>query len=717
MKNILKIYKRDMKSIVTNPIAIIVILALIFLPSLYAWFNIKSSWDPYSNTKGIAVAIVNNDIGSSFNEKEIHIGDEIIESLKTNEQMGWRFVDEKTAMDGVERGDYYASVIIPEDFSKKITSIINSKKIEKAKLNYYINEKLNAVAPKITSKGASSIQQEVTKNFIETVDGAILEAFNKIGEDLEEYRPKIGEFKSGIQELNDRMPEIKEKIDLVQKGVIKGEELTDSLQKNMPLIEETLNKGVELTKSFKDYSANAKENINSIAPTLKKDLQYSKTISDNINSLSGNLYELNASDEIQKVLNSLKNKSVVLRTMISNTKDIVDKINISNSPNLNILSELLGSKIKKLEQYENEIDSALVQIESGNQVAKETLDAINNISRDVSNGLEIAINDFDSKFLPEINSVADKIYDIASNSNVLANEATSKIPDVKNLLNKISVIGEGGKEDVYKLEEKLPEVQVILKKLNDKINELDNAVDINELIRLLKTNPEEGKTFISSPVELEETSLFKIPNYGSAMAPFFTTLSLWVGGLILVSILSVEVPHEFKEKLKYYEIYFGKSLLFITISLLQALCVSLGDIYFLGTYTSNKTVFVLGSMFTGFIFMSIIYTFVSVFGSVGKVLGIIGLVIQLSASGGTFPIQVTPEFFQKVNPYLPFTYAIQLMREATGGVIWDVVRKDILILLIYVAISILIALVLKEPINKSSVKFVERFKESKLGEH
>lgn len=285
------------------------------------------------------------------------------------------------------------------------------------------------------------------------------------------------------------------------------------------------------------------------------------------------------------------------------------------------------------------------------------------------------------------------------------------------MLNKISVIGESGKEDVYKLQEKLPEVQVILKKLNDKINELDNAVDINELIRLLKTNPEEGKTFISSPVELEETSLFKIPNYGSAMAPFFTTLSLWVGGLILVSILSVEVPHEFKEKFKYYEIYFGKSLLFITISLLQALCVSLGDIYFLGTYTSNKTVFVLGSMFTGFIFMSIIYTFVSVFGSVGKVLGIIGLVIQLSASGGTFPIQVTPEFFQKVNPYLPFTYAIQLMREATGGVIWDVVRRDILILLIYVAISILIALVLKEPINKSSVKFVERFKESKLGEH
>lgn len=717
MKNILNIYKRDIKSIVKNPIAIIVILALIFLPSLYAWFNIKASWDPYSNTKGIAVAIVNNDIGSSFKEKEIHIGDEVIASLKNNQQMGWKFVDEKTAMDGVERGDYYASVIIPEDFSEKLTSIINSKKIEKAKLKYYINEKLNAVAPKITSKGASSIQQEVTKNFIETVDEAILQAFNKIGEDLEEYRPRIGEFKLGIQELSDRMPEIEEKIDLVEKGVIKGEELTNTLEKNMPLIEETLNKGVELTNSFKNYSANAKESINAMAPTLKKDLQYSKTISDNIDSLSSKLYELNASDEIQKVLNSLKNKSVVLRTMISNTKDIVDKINISNSPNLNRLSELLGFQIKNLEQYESKIDDALLQIQSGNQVAKETLDAINNISTDVSKGLETAINDFDSKFLPEINSVADKIYDIASNSNVLAEEANNKIPDIKDLLNKISIIGEGGKEDIYKLKQKLPEVKVTLKKLNDKINELDNSVDINELIRLLKTNPEEGKTFMASPVELDETLLFNIPNYGSAMAPFFTTLSLWVGGLILVSILTVDVPYEFKDNFKYYEVYFGKSLLFITISLFQALCVSVGDIYLLGTYASNKSVFILGSMFTGFVFMSIIYTFVSVFGSIGKVLGIVGLVIQLSASGGTFPIQVTPEFFQRINPYLPFTYAIQAMREATGGVIWEVVRKDIFILLLYVAGSILIALVLKEPINKSSVKFVKRFKESKLTEH
>ncbi len=233
----------------------------------------------------------------------------------------------------------------------------------------------------------------------------------------------------------------------------------------------------------------------------------------------------------------------------------------------------------------------------------------------------------------------------------------------------------------------------------------------------MKSNAKIESDFISNPVEIKENRIYPIPNYGSAMAPFFTTLSLWVGALILVSILSVEVKDiKGAKKLKVHEKYFGRYFTFMTIAIFQALIVSLGDIYLLKVYVSNKSIFILFSIFISIIFSMIIYTLVSVFGNVGKALGVILLVLQISASGGTFPIEVTPGFFQRINPLLPFTYAVSGMREAVGGVIEGILLRDIIILLIYFTLSILLALLLKKKLEKANKNFVKKFKESGLVE-
>ncbi len=146
----------------------------------------------------------------------------------------------------------------------------------------------------------------------------------------------------------------------------------------------------------------------------------------------------------------------------------------------------------------------------------------------------------------------------------------------------------------------------------------------------------------------------------------------------------------------------------MTIAIFQALIVSLGDIYLLKVYVSNKSIFILFSIFISIIFSMIIYTLVSVFGNVGKALGVILLVLQISASGGTFPIEVTPGFFQRINPLLPFTYAVSGMREAVGGVIEGILLRDIIILLIYFTISILLALLLKKKLEKANKKLCKK---------
>jgi len=159
--------------------------------------------------------------------------------------------------------------------------------------------------------------------------------------------------------------------------------------------------------------------------------------------------------------------------------------------------------------------------------------------------------------------------------------------------------------------------------------------------------------FFAEPVVLKENKLFPIPNYGSAMSPFFTTLSLWAGALLLVSLLSA-------------------------------------------------------------LFMLMVCTLVSVFGNIGKAMAIVLLVLQLAGAGGTFPVQVTPPFFQAIHPFLPFTYATGLMREATGGIVGKLVRADLLRLSAYAAASLVVGLSLKRIINRASAAMVARARESRL---
>src|SRR5699024_5258981 len=180
MKNSFKIFFRDLKNIGTNWVALVILGGLVFLPSLYAWLNIGASWDPYGQTDQLPIGIVNEDVGEMIRDESVHAGDEIVDSLKDNDSMQWHFLDQDKAMDQLRKGDLFAVVVIPEDFSKSLGTVLQAHP-EKANVEYYVNEKLNAIAPKITEKGASVIVEEVSSTFISTVNGVIFEVFNEIG--------------------------------------------------------------------------------------------------------------------------------------------------------------------------------------------------------------------------------------------------------------------------------------------------------------------------------------------------------------------------------------------------------------------------------------------------------------------------------------------------------------------------------------------------------
>jgi putative membrane protein len=271
MKAIMRIFTTDLKNILTNWVALVIILTLIMLPSLYAWFNIKATWDPYGNTKKLAVAVTNQDRGTNLHGKYINVGNEIIHSLKDNRNLGWTFVDERHALNGVKHGQYYASIIIPDDFSKKITSILNANP-KKPVILFSVNEKVNAIAPKLTSAGATGIIQEISRNFVKTVSESIFSTFNKLGLEIERDLPTIEKLKELIFRIENDIPEINRFVNVAWEDILKAQSTAANVQENIPKAQKIAKSGIELSGNLSTFLNSSEEALLMLEPVIKENL-------------------------------------------------------------------------------------------------------------------------------------------------------------------------------------------------------------------------------------------------------------------------------------------------------------------------------------------------------------------------------------------------------------------------------------------------------------
>ena len=716
MNNIFKIYKDDIKKIFTNYAALIVFIALSILPSLYAWFNIKASWDPYGKeaTSQIKIGVVNKDKGAELKGEFKNIGNQIIDQLKENDVMGWQFVSEKEAVKAVEEGSYYAMITIPEEFSEDILSLITDD-IKKGKIIYTVNEKVNAIAPKITVKGATAVQENVNKTVIETVSDIVLSTAKDLGIEVEGQLPKLDNLYDKLVEIQSKFKDLYETTDLAYDGVNKVADLVTNLQNDIPLITDTLNSTKGLATNLIDFITTSQGEINNIAPTIKTDIGLVKDLADEVSSYVDvviNAIKTNG-ENVKVLLENLSTKVSSLKEYVTSIRVLVEKINgqSQNGALSGVLSQLETAE-NNLNQLYNEIESIRNLLDNGNLSDTSKLENAKTVLNDVSNIAGNLYEKFDTEILGNINTILNTANDSAKGALEILQRAQDKLPQVEEILTTVSALCNKGNEGIKYAKDNLPRAEEIVNEVTSKVAKIKDSSDLKDLLKLIANNVEERSNYLTSPVELEENSLYPMRNYGTAMTPFYSVLALWVGMTLLVSMFSVEAHGEYN----HMEVYFGKLLLFLTIGMTQALIVSLGDLYLLKIYCVNPALFVTGILFTSVVFVAIVYSLVSVFGNVGKVTAIILLVLQVAGSGGTFPIQLTPKFFQIINPFLPFTYAISFAREAIGGVVQSVLVKDIVIMLIYIVASILISIFLKKPINNLLSGFTKKFHESGLGE-
>lgn len=744
MKRIWNIYENDIKNIVTNYAALITITALCILPSLYAWFNIAASWDPYAKeaTSQIKIGVVNNDEGTDIDGKEINMGDQIVEGLKENDLMGWQFVDEDEAESMIEQGKYYATITIPPEFSKDITSIVTSD-IKKGDIIYRVNEKINAIAPKLTSKGASGVQENISKTLVETVSSTLLNTTKSIGIEFENARPKITNVYNLLKEVQGKFEDINSTVDLAYDGVVQLKDLTKKINDDIPLIKTTINNSQELSSNIKDFLSTSKSSLNDLSPTIKEDIHLLSDISGGISDYASAIIEaINSGNEkAPEMIENIEVKLKGLNQLTSSIINVMEKLNKIN-PKLDSVIEQLNSINSSITTIQGYLTTIKEAVNSGETADLTVLNNIKTLADSIKSVSSDLYSRYDSDISDKVNGIIDSAYSTSDSILSVLNEAEKKLPDVSSLLNTAYEGADKGISGIEYIKEKLPKAEEMINILVDKMDKANNDEGLVDLLELLKNDVEERSDFLANPVNLVEEDVFPMGNYGSAMAPFYTTLALWAGCLFLVSLLSVN-PHEpEKENDKFLNIkdnygkipgnkpkkesfgyavgmtenYIGKLLLFVTLAMIQGLIASIGDLYILDIYCLHPGLFIFVSVITGFTFAFIIYTACSVWGNVGKVICIVLLVFQIGGSSGTFPIELTPKFFQSIHPFLPFTYTVSLMRETIGGIVNQVAVKDLSLIAVFIVGSFIIGVFLKAPFNKFIKKFNEKFEESHLGE-
>ena len=201
MKKAFQIFRRDIKRLFHNRAALLIVVGVCILPSLYAWFNIAANMDPYVNTAGIKIAIVNEDSGADNEKLSLNAGNTIASNLKENDKLGWTFVARQEAIKGVKSGEYYAAIIIPEDFSSSLLSVLSGK-IEAPQLDYYINEKKNAIAPKFTDTFSSVAAQtisEIVQGSAKDLTGDVNQLNIKMDSNLAEVKKNIAQYQKVLK--------------------------------------------------------------------------------------------------------------------------------------------------------------------------------------------------------------------------------------------------------------------------------------------------------------------------------------------------------------------------------------------------------------------------------------------------------------------------------------------------------------------------------------
>lgn len=722
MKNILAIFKADVRGLVKNVLALIIIIGLCILPSLYAWFNIYSNWDPYANTGNIKIAAYSEDEGYTGEDGTVqNMGGKILDNLKENTAIGWTMVNSgEEAIEGVKSGDYYAAVVIEKDFSYKMFNMF-AEGFANPGITYYENEKKNAVATKITDTAVSTLQQSIDAQFVDVVIRTVFEQTNNVSGEIETNN-KIKEFTDKLTAVNNNLITYETTIESLisankelATSVGKAQDEIDSLKGQVDTgIDDVtgVQNGISTTRtSLSDFNAKVKESVAQIESSLDKVVSEleNTTVTDDVRKMADDMIQT------MKDVNTLKKEALKLEASIKGIK-LPSDYDKETQDALNAIGSVIGNADDIREVINglgitDAADKVTSRIEA--EFAKKT-DSVEDAVRTCKDYASNMRNMFTNSLMPQIDGI------LANTEQILATVNTL-LESINTTLENTGTIFDGMVSTIGSTNQSLEQMQVIIQGVSEKlksVTELFNGTTEDERVqalrKLMSGDPDTYGEFFSEPVKIDTVEVYPIANYGSAMTPFYTVLALWVGALLLTALVKVKAEPKNLQGVKLHQLYFGRYLLFFVLGQIQALVVVLGDIYLLHCQIIDKGLFWFTASLTSFVFTLLVYSLTLSFGDIGKAVAVVIMVIQIAGSGGTFPIELLPSVYRNIYIFFPFPYAINAMRETIGGMYGNMYVKSLLQLMIFAVAALVLGLVIRKPFIKWNHFVEKRMEDTKM---
>ena len=686
MRNIWTVFKTDIRTLSKCFFACVVVVAIALLPSLYAWLNIYSNWDPYGNTGGISIAVASLDEGYTDEDGTYeNKGDDVVADLREATSINWVIVDtEEEAKGGVESGDYYAAVVIDREFSRNMFRMLTDW-TGKPAITYYENAKKNAVATKITDTAVETLKRSISENYLEVVIDGIMEQSNLLAADLTADDPEAA-----------------------VKGVLyQAQDLLHACGRMMDAFEAAGGSGVSESSAAALEAAVA--NINKNLPDGSK------------------LHETAAEIQLQ------------LNTALARVERALDRLNsaIENAPDQKETQQKLLDAADTMDKTADALETWAAGLEaSGTEAGKTQAEAARQTAaecRKTAKQLRALAESPDSADLLAdcdalVKSIRTMVDKIPVTSKALQKELDTVAGQVADTMEGMAALAGDAKAMKTALAETAdavgdtmallrPATEKLLTSLESTIDDLEGLTTdeyMDTLVNILGGDPAVYGQYFPEMVQTSVNAVYPIANYGSAMTPFYTVLAIWVGGVILSSLIKIHARTEGLIDPKPAELYFGRYLFFFVLSQIQAAVIVTGDLYILKAQCLHPGMLYLTGALTAFTFSLLIYSLALSFGDVGKAIVVVIMVMQIAGSSGTFPIELLPAIYQKIYRFFPFPYAIDAMRECICGMYGNYYWQQIGFLLLFAAAALLIGLLVRRPFMGLNHFMEEKLEETEL---
>ena len=735
MRNIIAIFKRDLSRIRGSVVALIVAVGLVIVPTLYAWFNIAGSWDPYGNTGNLKVAVANSDDGymSDLIPVRVNIGDTVVSALRENDQLDWRFVSESDAVEGVRSGEYYAAVVIPENFSSRMMTVFSSD-AEHAEIVYYENQKANAIAPRVTDKAASTVRQQIDETFAKTISDVGLATTSSLlefmdGDQIAAYAGNLsGTLAGAITTLRDASGSVDEFAGLLQSSTGLLDSTSDLLASAGAANEDA----EALVGDAKTGLSGMHDALDAAVAAINQSLKESAGDYDAAAKAIDEAFGA-ADAHVSLTVTQLRDASADVAKRASDMRDVQDNILAverdvegSNLPEklkaelvqkIDIVANTVGNVANQQELLAKHLSDAAASLETGAADARAKAQAVKDGIAEAKGSIGGVKDSYNATLKQQISDLSDAVADVARRGSDMADDLGATVTDLSHAASALSDDLAGAHEVLADASADLVSAADDLQRLKEGLDTAVTSGDLDRVRELIGSDPAALADALAAPVALDRQAVYHIKNYGSAMAPFYTTLSIWVAGIVLAAMLKANVDEADVKALgnpRLHELYLGRYAFFALLAFAQATLVCAGDLLFFGIQCEHPFQFMLVGWLAGFVFSNMIYTLTVSFGDIGKAIAVVLLVMQVAGSGGTFPIEMTADFFQAVYPFLPFTHAINAMHAAMAGAYGMEFWIELGTLALYLIPSLALGLVFRRPVIRANRWIIEKLEETKL---